>query len=229
MKRVAAKQKVHKENDRIAAELRTRFEDQGVFAVNLIGSPGAGKTALLENTLVRLGDGLRAAVLTGDIETDNDAARLAPFGHPVRQITTGGSCHLNAQMVKHGLDQLGTEPVDHLFIENVGNLVCPAGFDLGEALKIVVLSVTEGDDKPLKYPTIFIRSDLLVINKIDLLPYAPFDVARAREHAQRVHPGIEIIEVSCATGQGIDTWMHWLSKQRRTLRSPAERSPALER
>jgi hydrogenase nickel incorporation protein HypB len=229
MKRVVAEQKVQKENDRIAAELRSRFEDHGVFVVNLIGSPGAGKTALLENTLVRLGDDLRIAVLTGDIETDNDAARLAPFGHHVRQITTGGSCHLNAQMVKHGLDQLDAEPLDYLFVENVGNLVCPAGFDLGEASKIVVLSVTEGDDKPIKYPTIFIKSDLLIINKIDLLPYVPFEVSRAREHAQRVHPGIETIEVSCATGQGIDGWIHWLSNHHRALRLPAERSPAPER
>lgn len=222
MTRVPAKQKVQKENDRIAAELRARFEDQGTFVLNLMGSPGAGKTALLENTLVRLGAGVRTAVLTGDIETNNDAARLAPFGHPVRQITTKGSCHLNAQMIEHGLEQLDKGPFDCLFVENVGNLVCPAGFDLGEALKVVVLSVTEGDDKPLKYPTIFVKSDLLVVNKIDLLPYVPFDVPRACEYARRVHPGIETIAVSCETGQGIDAWMYWLSKHLRSPRTPAE-------
>lgn len=221
MSRVSVKRKVLKENDRIAEELRSRFRSRSVLVLNLISSPGAGKTSLLERSLERLQKKLRVAVLTGDIETDNDAKRLSPFGYPVRQITTGGSCHLDAQMVERGLTSLGAPDVDVLFIENVGNLVCPASFDLGEACKIVVLSVTEGDDKPLKYPATFVRSDLVVLNKIDLLPYVPFDVARARENAKRVHPGIDILEVSCTTGQGIDAWLRWVEDRLQAVRKTA--------
>jgi hydrogenase nickel incorporation protein HypB len=213
MSRVSVKRKVLRENDRIAEELRTRFRARNVLTLNLISSPGAGKTSLLEQTLRRFPAGRKTAVLTGDIETDNDAKRLEPFGFPVKQITTGGSCHLDAQMVERGLSCLGAEDVDVLFIENIGNLVCPASFDLGEACKIVVLSVAEGDDKPLKYPATFVRSDLVVINKTDLLPYVSFDMSRARGNARRVHPGVDIIEVSCTTGQGIDEWLRWIEKR----------------
>ena len=160
-------------------------------------------------------------MLTGDIETDNDAKRLEPFGFPVKQITTGGSCHLDAPMVERGLAALGAGDIDVLFIENIGNLVCPASFDLGEACKIVVLSVTEGDDKPLKYPATFVRSELVVINKTDLLPYVTFDIARARENAKRVHPGIDILEVSCTTGKGIDEWLGWIEKRLDAVRKGA--------
>ncbi len=172
---------VLKENDRIAAELRERFAEHGILALNLISSPGAGKTTLLEQTLQRLARGERAAVLTGDIQTDNDAARLARFGFPVRQITTGGTCHLDAHMIEHALEDFRLPEIDLLLIENVGNLVCPASYDLGEAAKIVVLSTAEGEDKPLKYPSIFLKSQLLVLNKIDLLPHVPFNTARARQ------------------------------------------------
>ena len=223
MSRVSVKRKVLKENDRIAEELRSRFRSGSVLTLNLISSPGAGKTSLLEQTLKRLPRSMRAAVLTGDIETDNDAKRLSPFGYPVRQITTGGSCHLDAQMVERGLSSLGTQEIDVLFIENVGNLVCPASFDLGEACKVVLMSVTEGDDKPLKYPATFVKSDLVVLNKIDLLPYVPFDSARARENAKRVHPGIDILEVSCTTGQGIDAWLGWIEKRLEAIRQTAAR------
>jgi hydrogenase nickel incorporation protein HypB len=224
--RVSVKRKVLKENDRIADELRSRFRSGGVLALNLISSPGAGKTSLLERSLELLSKEIRVAVLTGDIETDNDARRLSRFGYPVRQITTGGSCHLDAQMVERGLSSLGAPDVDVLFIENVGNLVCPASFDLGEACKIVLLSVTEGDDKPLKYPATFVRSDLVVLNKIDLLPYVPFDVARARENAKRVHPGIDILEVSCTTGQGVDAWLRWIQKRLEAVRkATGQRAP----
>ncbi|UCH83158.1 MAG: hydrogenase nickel incorporation protein HypB [Candidatus Latescibacterota bacterium] len=209
-KRIALKQKVLENNDSIARRLRAVFESQKILTLNMIGSPGAGKTALLEQTLRRLPSGLRAAVLTGDIETDNDAARLARFGKPVRQITTGGACHLDAGMIERELDKLETQKVDILFVENVGNLVCPASFDLGEASKIVVLSVTEGDDKPIKYPATFAKADLLVLNKIDLLPHVPFDLARARGNAKRVRPGIDIIETSCLSGEGIDDWLRWI-------------------
>jgi hydrogenase nickel incorporation protein HypB len=218
---VSVKRKVLKENDRIAEGLRTGFRSRNVLTLNLISSPGSGKTSLLEQTLRRLPAGRKTAVLTGDIETDNDAKRLEPFGFPVKQITTGGSCHLDAPMVERGLAALGAGDIDILFIENIGNLVCPASFDLGEACKIVVLSVTEGDDKPLKYPATFVRSDLVVINKTDLLPYVAFDIARARENAKRVHPGIDIIEVSCTTGKGIDEWLGWIEKRLDAVRKNA--------
>jgi hydrogenase nickel incorporation protein HypB len=219
MSRVQVKTKVLKENDRIAEELRLRFSTQRVLALNLISSPGAGKTSLLEQSLQHFSSNVRTAVLTGDIETQNDAERLAKYGYPVRQITTGGSCHLDARMIEKGLADLGENALDVLFIENVGNLVCPASFDLGEASKIVVLSVTEGDDKPLKYPSTFVKSDLLVLNKIDLLPYVPFDISKARENANRVHPEIEILEVSCSTGEGVDAWVRWVEKRLDALRS----------
>ena len=158
--------------------------------------------------------GTRVAVLTGDIQTDNDAQRLARAGFPVRQITTGGACHLDARMIERALAEWRLEDLDLLLIENVGNLVCPASYDLGEAAKIVVLSVAEGEDKPLKYPSIFFKSALLVLNKIDLLPYVPFSIQEARENTRKVHPGMEIIEVSCTTGEGLDVWRQWLEARR---------------
>jgi len=212
-KHITQKHRVLEQNDAIARRLRLVFEAQNKLVLNLISSPGAGKTALLEKTLDRLSTGLRAAVLTGDIATDNDSARLARFGIPVWQITTGGACHLDASMIERGLDQLGTRDFDVLFVENVGNLVCPASFDLGETCKVVVLSVTEGDDKPLKYPATFAKADLLVLNKTDLLPHVPFDIARARDNAKRVHPGIDIVETSCTTGAGIDDWLRWIQSR----------------
>jgi hydrogenase nickel incorporation protein HypB len=210
---------VLKENDRIAEELRSRFGSEKVLTLNLISSPGAGKTSLLEQSLRHFSDNVRTAVLTGDIETENDAERLARHGYPVRQITTGGSCHLDARMIEKGLEDLGEDGLDILFIENVGNLVCPASFDLGEDCKIVVLSVTEGDDKPLKYPSTFVKSDLLVLNKIDLLPHVPFDISKAKENAKRVHPDIDIVEVSCTTGDGVDSWVRWVETRLAAIRS----------
>jgi hydrogenase nickel incorporation protein HypB len=219
MSRVTLEKKVLSENDRIAAELRERFRRSGVLCLNFISSPGAGKTALLERTLEGLAASDRVAVLTGDIQTDNDARRLARFGFPVRQITTGGTCHLDARMIERGLADWRLEELDLLLVENVGNLVCPSSYDLGEAAKIVVLSVAEGDDKPLKYPAIFFKSELLVLNKLDLLAHVPFDLARARENARRVHPGMEIVVVSCTTGEGLDAWLHWLARRRETARA----------
>ena len=209
MSKVPLQKKVLSTNDRLAAELREAFERNGILALNLISSPGAGKTSLLERTLESLETNRRVAVLTGDIQTDNDAARLAKAGFPVRQITTEGACHLDARMVQRGLDGWSLEELDLLFIENVGNLVCPASYDLGEASKVVLLSVTEGDDKPLKYPSIFTRADLMVLNKIDLLPYVPFDADKARANARKVNPQIDILEVSCTTGAGLDDWARW--------------------
>ena len=208
--RVPLERKVLNENDRIAAALRERFQRNGTFCLNLISSPGSGKTSLLERTLAGFDAARRVAVLTGDIQTDNDARRLARYGFPVRQITTGGACHLDARMVERGLEGWPVEDFEILFLENVGNLVCPTGYDLGEDARAVLLSVTEGEDKPLKYPATFHHADLMVLNKIDLLPYVPFQAALACENARRVQPEIEIVEVSCTSGQGLDGWRAWL-------------------
>jgi len=221
MERVQLERKVLSENDKKAAELRTQFQEHGVLCLNIISSPGSGKTSLLERTLENLPRNDRVAVLTGDIQTDNDAARLRRFHFPVKQITTGGTCHLDARMIERHLADWKLKDLDILFIENVGNLVCPSSYDLGEATKIVLLSVTEGEDKPLKYPSIFFKSDLLVITKTDLLPYVPFDINAAEENARRVHPGIEIVRVSCLTGNGLHEWLMWLEQRRRALRPVA--------
>lgn len=221
MSRVPLAKKVLSENNRLAAGLRARFRQHSILCLNLVSSPGAGKTSLLERTLERFAASERVAVLTGDIQTDNDARRLARCGFPVKQITTGGACHLDARMVERALADWQLDGLNLLLIENVGNLVCPSSYDLGEAAKIVVLSVAEGDDKPLKYPAMFFKSDLLVLNKIDLLPYVSFDVARAREHARRVHPGIDILEVSCTTGEGLEDWFRWLERRREAVRAGA--------
>jgi len=218
MERVQLERKVLSENDKKAAELRRQFHEHGILCLNIISSPGSGKTSLLERTLESLPRNDRVAVLTGDIQTDNDAARLRRFHFPVKQITTGGTCHLDARMIERHLEDWKLEDLDILFIENVGNLVCPSSYDLGEATKIVLLSVTEGEDKPLKYPSIFFKSDLLVITKTDLLPYVPFDINAAEENARRVHPGIEIVRVSCLTGNGLHEWLTWLEQRRRALR-----------
>lgn len=210
--RVPVEKKVLNENLRIAAELRERFQSCGILCLNLISSPGSGKTSLLERTLEHL-SGVRAAVLTGDIQTDNDAQRLMRFGFPVRQITTGGTCHLDARMIERALADWDLGALDILFIENVGNLVCPSSYDLGEKAKVVLLSVTEGDDKPLKYPAIFFKAELMVLNKMDLLPRVPFDVARVRENARRIHPEIQVLELSCLTGTGLEPWLDWLARR----------------
>ncbi|MGE5112811.1 MAG: hydrogenase nickel incorporation protein HypB, partial [Acidobacteriaceae bacterium] len=170
MSQIAVEKKVLNENQIVAQQLRERFREHGVFCFNIISSPGSGKTSLLERTLERLPKGSRVAVLTGDLQTENDAKRLAHFGFPVRQIITGGTCHLDARMVDKHLAEWNLAELDTLIIENVGNLVCPTSYDLGEAFKVVLLSVTEGEDKPLKYPSIFVKSELMVLNKIDLLP-----------------------------------------------------------
>jgi hydrogenase nickel incorporation protein HypB len=219
MSKVPLERKVLSENDRIAAGLRGRFAAEGVLCLNLISSPGSGKTTLLERTLEALPAGARVAVLTGDIQTENDAARLRRFGFPVRQITTGGTCHLDARMIEHALAEWPPEPFDLLFVENVGNLVCPASYDLGEAAKVVVLSVTEGEDKPLKYPAIFLKSQLLVLSKIDLLPHVPFDSSAAENNARRIHPEIGVLRLSCLTGAGLNTWLEWIEERRRALQA----------
>ncbi len=211
--RVPLERKVLNENDRIAAGLRDQFRTHGTLCVNLISSPGSGKTALLERTLAGFDPSRRVAVLTGDIQTDNDARRLARFGFPVRQITTGGACHLDASMVVRALQGWDLDGLEILFLENVGNLVCPTSYDLGEEARAVLLSVTEGEDKPLKYPATFHHADVMVLNKIDLLPYVPFQADLACENARRIQPEIEILKVSCTTGEGLDHWNAWLNQR----------------
>ena len=207
--------KVLARNEDLAADLRARFQAAGLLAVNLVSSPGTGKTALLEVTLTKLQEqGYRAAALVGDLATDNDAARLARSGAPVRQIETGEMCHLEAAMVARHLEGWDLESLDFLFIENVGNLVCPAGYDLGEGLRVVLLAVTEGEDKPRKYPPMFHSADMAVITKIDLAAAVEFDRAAALASLTAVHPGIEVIETSAKRGTGLDTWITYLEQQR---------------
>ena len=222
MSRIAVEKKVLNENQILAEQLRERYRRQGILCVNLISSPGSGKTLLLEKTLQRMDKGARIAVLTGDLQTENDARRLAKFGFPVKQIVTGGTCHLDARMVQKHLADWKLEELDLLIVENVGNLVCPSSYDLGEDAKIVLLSTTEGEDKPLKYPSIFFKAELMVLTKIDLLPYVPFSTALAKENARRVHPEMEILEVSSTTGAGLDAWMNWLEAHQRTAREKSE-------
>jgi hydrogenase nickel incorporation protein HypB len=211
MERVDVRQNVLKENDRIAAEIRARFRERHTLCLNLISSPGAGKTSILEKTLEALSQSAwRVAVLTGDIQTDRDAARLGRYGFPALQITTGGTCHLDASMVRKALADLPPIPLDLLFVENVGNLVCPASYDLGEDAKVVMLSVAEGDDKPLKYPSIFRRARLMLLHKVDLLPYTTFSLEAARADALRVNPALEIVETSCVGPPGLSGWLAWL-------------------
>jgi hydrogenase nickel incorporation protein HypB len=214
MNQVSLEEKVLKENDRIAAELRERLLAHRTLCLNLISSPGSGKTSLLERTLENVDGDLRVAVLTGDIQTENDANRLRRFGFPVKQITTGGTCHLDASMIERRLADWDLDAIDLLLIENVGNLVCPSSYDLGEAAKIVLLSVSEGDDKPLKYPSIFFKSEIVVITKTDLLPHVPFNISQAEANARRVHPGIGILRVSNTRGDGIAQWIKWLDERR---------------
>jgi hydrogenase nickel incorporation protein HypB len=221
MERLPLKSKVLNENQIIAESLRQRFREHGVLCLNLISSPGSGKTALLERTLASLDPATRVCVLTGDIQTDNDARRLAKYGFPVQQITTGGTCHLDGRMIEKHLAAWNLDEIDLLFIENVGNLVCPSSYDLGEASKIVLLSVTEGDDKPLKYPSIFFKSDLFLLTKIDLLPYVPFDAEMAEANARMVHPGMEIVRASSTAEHGLDAWLAWLKQRMAQARQEA--------
>jgi len=197
-------------NNRLAAANRARFAAHRLLVLNLVSSPGSGKTSILERTLSDLKDALHFAVLEGDQQTANDAERIAATGVPVHQINTGAGCHLDAHMVGHGVDHFDLAACDILMIENVGNLVCPAAFDLGEDHKVAVLSITEGEDKPLKYPQMFQAADLLLINKLDLLPYLRFDLGKCREFARRVNPRLEIIELSCQSGEGMESWYDWL-------------------
>ncbi len=212
-RRISIEQDLLGKNNRLAAFNRAMFKEKGILVLNLVSSPGSGKTSLLEKTLHDLSGRYRCAVIEGDQQTDNDARRIAATGVPVVQINTGAGCHLDAQMVMNATHSFDLDSLDILFIENVGNLVCPAAFDLGEACKVVVLSVTEGEDKPLKYPQMFHNSGLMLLNKVDLLPHLTFDVALCRDYAARVSHNLNIIELSATSGQGLADWYNWLESK----------------
>jgi hydrogenase nickel incorporation protein HypB len=211
---IEVRRKVLKENDLLAHALRERFRKAGVCVISLVSSPGSGKTTFLERVLTELRTRYRVAALVGDLATENDALRLARSQAPVRQITTGTICHLDAGMVEHALEDWKLDELDFLFIENVGNLVCPSSYDLGEDVRLVLLSTTEGEDKPLKYPTIFNTADVAVLTKMDLATAAEFDLDAARANIERVRPGMKILEVSAKTGLGMQTLVEYFDSQR---------------
>jgi hydrogenase nickel incorporation protein HypB len=206
-------QKVLQANDRIAEENRRLFHESKLAVINLVSGPGAGKTTLLEKTLHALKDRHAFGIVEGDIQSTHDAEKIASNGVPVVQINTGGACHLEANMVREAVSQLDLARLDIVIVENVGNLVCPVEFDIGEDCKVMLLSVPEGDDKPLKYPLIFEESSLLLITKIDLLPYVNCRIDKLREGALKLNPHLEIMEISCKTGEGLDLWYAWLSNR----------------
>jgi hydrogenase nickel incorporation protein HypB len=200
-------------NEVIAAQNRALFTDKGMYVLNLMGSPGAGKTTLLEQTIEHVKNNLKIGVIEGDVETSRDAERIAAHGIPTVQINTGGACHLDGNMVRGGLRELNLDQINLLIVENVGNLVCPAEFRIGEDDKAMIISVTEGDDKPLKYPLMFQVSSVLLLNKIDLLPYIDFDRERFQSDALKVNPKLKIIPLSCKTGEGLSGWYNWIEER----------------
>jgi len=210
---VQIEQDILSKNDAYADENRTAFEGRGILALNFVSSPGSGKTTLLARSITDLQGDVPVTVIEGDQQTANDAERIRATGAKAVQVNTGKGCHLDAHMVGHALETLQPENDSLLFIENVGNLVCPAGFDLGEKLKVVILSVTEGEDKPLKYPDMFHAAGLMLLNKVDLLPYLNFDVDLCIENARRVNPNIQVLQVSATSGEGLDAWYAWLKSQ----------------
>jgi hydrogenase nickel incorporation protein HypB len=217
---IEIRERVMAKNDEAAAELRHRLAEHGVTAYNLVSSPGSGKTLLLERTLERLGDEVRVAVVTGDVQTQNDAERLARWTpNLVQAVVTGGACHLDARQITEAVEQIDLTATDLLLIENVGNLVCPASWDLGEAAKVVLFSVTEGEDKPLKYPKMFQQSRFAVLTKTDLLPHLPFDVDQALDFARQINPQLRFFFTSALTGDGLDSWVDFL---RSTARAAAQ-------
>ena len=211
IRRIEVREKVMAKNDEIAAEVRRMLAESGVSCFNLVSSPGSGKTALLERTLQDLGDELRIAIVTGDVQTENDAERLARHtDRLVQAVVTNGACHMDARQIHAALEQVDLAATDLLIVENVGNLVCPASWDLGETEKIVIFSVTEGEDKPLKYPRMFERSARAVLSKIDLLPYLPFDTGKAVDFARKVNPDLEFFFTSSLSGEGLEDWYAFL-------------------
>ena len=219
---VEIEQNILGKNDEYANENRGFFTEQGILSLNLVSSPGSGKTTLLTQTISDLKNELSLSVIEGDQQTANDAERIRATGVPALQINTGKGCHLDAHMIGHAMEKMIPEKGSILFIENVGNLVCPAAFDLGEAHKVAILSVTEGEDKPLKYPDMFHAADIMLLNKIDLLPYLNFDVGKCIEYARRVNPSIQVLQVSATSGEGMESWYQWIkaSRQMRLIGHP---------
>jgi len=209
MEIITLERNVLRRNDEIAQDIRALFQSHNIFAINMMSSPGSGKTTIIEKTIDRLKD-VNISVITGDVQTANDAERLAKHNIPVVQLVTSGSCHLDSKMIKDALDRLDLDWTELLIIENVGNLVCPSGFDLGEEAKVVMLSTTEGADKPEKYPSMFHQAEAAIINKIDLLPYVDFSMNDACSFIRRVNPDAEIFEISCMNNEGIEEWATWL-------------------
>lgn len=207
---ITVERKVLAKNDAIAEEIRKNLTENGVFAINIVSSPGSGKTSLVEKTIEHFSGRMNISVIEGDVQTDLDAKRVSAYNVPVVQIITNGGCHLEANLVKDSMSSLDLVQTDMLIIENVGNLVCPAGYDLGEDMKVVVISVTEGDDKPLKYPKMFMNSRILVINKIDLLPYVNCRIDVLKANALKINPDLKVFETSCTTGEGINDWCDFL-------------------
>lgn len=218
---ITIEQKILKKNADIALENRRDLDRHGVLAVGLVSAPGSGKTSLLERTLAALRADLRLAVIEGDVQTDRDARRIDALGVPAVQIVTNGTCHLEARMVQEALGKVPLAGLDILFVENVGNLVCPASYDLGEHLRVVLMSTTEGEDKPLKYPAMFRRAQALVINKTDLLPHLDYDMAEAKAFALEVNPDLVVFETSCRSGAGLEAWTTYLRDRLRGRRSAA--------
>lgn len=210
---ITIERKVLEKNDAIAAQNRELFARHRLFVVNMVSSPGSGKTSLLERTIEHLGSKKRIAVIEGDVQTDFDAQRVARYHVPVVQIVTNGGCHLEAKLVEDALTNFDLKSVDLFIIENVGNLVCPANYDLGETMKVVLISTTEGDEKPLKYPGMFRNASVLIINKIDLLPYVNCRIEQLKHNALQINPALTLFETSCTTGAGIPEWCAWLEKQ----------------
>jgi len=207
---ITVERKVLEKNDDIARQNRTAFSERRIFVLNLVSSPGSGKTSILEKTCEALREKVKIAVIEGDVQTDLDAQRVAAYRVQVVQIVTMGGCHLDAGLVRDAMRELDLDQTELLFIENVGNLVCPSGYDLGEAMKVAVLSTTEGDDKPLKYPAMFRNSSVLIINKTDLIPYVNCNLDELKKNALKINPYLRIFEISCKTGAGISEWCDWL-------------------
>ena len=210
---ITIERKVLEKNDELARRNRDLFARHRTFVINMVSSPGSGKTSILEKTLAHLKGKLNVAVIEGDVQTDLDARRVARFDVPVAQIVTNGGCHLEAKLVADALERLDLTGINLLVIENVGNLVCPSNYDLGEALKVVVASTTEGDDKPLKYPAMFRNASVLIINKVDLLPHLDCDIGALRRNALQINPGLTVFETSCRTGVGMTEWCAWLEQK----------------
>lgn len=213
MSLITIERKILEKNDVIASENRKNFISKNIFAINLVSSPGSGKTSLVERTLNHLNSKIKVAVIEGDVQTDLDAQRIEALNTPVVQIVTNGACHLEANLVRDAFSKLKNIDAKILIIENVGNLVCPAGYDLGEDIKVIIASTTEGDDKPLKYPAMFRNSSVLIINKIDLLPFVNCSIETIKKNALSINPSLKIFEVSCKTDEGISDWCNWLTNQ----------------